>query len=370
MLQAPVYLDRSTKRLLIRLPPKSIAIVAHEDLDAVAAENLINRQVLAVINTRCSLTGRYPNYGPKLLIEKGVRILDQVPDEIFDQLRDGEYVRIVGSEIRQGSKMLAHGTCLTSAMINERLALAQRQLGQQLEYFIKNTLEHALKEKELLLRIPKIPPIVTPLKGRHTVVVVRGPSFEADLKTILPYIREVRPALIAVDGGADALLQFGLKPDLIIGDMDSVSDRALCSGAELVVHAYPNGEAPGLKRVGTGKAVSFPVVGTSEDAALLLAYHEGAKLIVLVGSHSSMLEFLDKGRPGMGSTFLVRLLVGSILVDAKGVSQLYRLYVRPFQLIGFLVAGLLPAIAVFFSSFRLQQLVWLLQLKLRLVLGR
>jgi uncharacterized membrane-anchored protein len=187
-------------------------------------------------------------------------------------------------------------------------------------------MEYLRRERDLLLDGVGVPDIRTRLEGRHALVVVRGYDYRQDLATLRHYIREFRPVLVAVDGGADALLEEGLKPDLIVGDMDSVSDEALRCGAEIVVHAYRDGHAPGLARVqelGIDPVV-FPAAGTSEDVALLLADDKGAQLIVAVGTHATLVEFLDKGRSGMASTFLTRLRVGGKLVDAKGVSRLYR----------------------------------------------
>src|SRR5687768_5849398 len=163
----------------------------------------------------------------------------------------------------------------------------------------------------------------------------------------------MKPLLVAVDGGADALMDFGMKPDMIIGDMDSVTTEGLLSGAELVVHAYAGGAAPGLERLEAlgVDALVFEATGTSEDIAMLLAYEKGAELIVAVGTHANMIEFMDKGRKGMASTFLTRLRVGPILVDAKGVGRLYHTRVRRGDLLLFVGAALLTmAIIVFISE--------------------
>lgn len=370
-IRARAYLDRSTKRLLLRLPARSIAVVAHRDLDSVAAEALLDRKVVAVVNACRSATGTFPNRGPELLLKAGVPLVDEVGEGIFVQLKEGDWIEVRGGEIWRKNVCLARGHLVSPEDLAKSALQARRHLEQQLERFIKNTLDRALKEKDLILSRPTLPALRTALNRRHAVVVVRGPTFRADLKAILPYIREMHPVLVAVDGGADALLEFGLKPDLIVGDMDSVSDQALLCGAELVVHAYPDGRAPGLERLRGMKCrpAVFATTGTSEDAALLLAYHNGCELIVLVGSHSNMVEFLEKGRPGMASTFLVRLLIGSILVDAKGVNQLYRLHLRPAYLVSFLAAGALSAVTILLSSLHWQQLLALWGIKLRLLLG-
>ncbi|MGH3657778.1 MAG: putative cytokinetic ring protein SteA, partial [Micromonosporaceae bacterium] len=181
-----------------------------------------------------------------------------------------------------------------------------------------------------------------PMAGRHVLIVVRGYDYKADLDVLRPYIREFKPVLIGVDGGADALVEAGYTPDMIIGDMDSVSDDVLRCGAEIVVHAYADGRAPGLARVeALGlSAVTFPAAATSEDIAMLLADEKAASLIVAVGTHATLVEFLDKGRGGMASTFLTRLRVGGKLVDAKGVSRLYRQNLSTSSLVLLVLAAL------------------------------
>jgi uncharacterized membrane-anchored protein len=198
-------------------------------------------------------------------------------------------------------------------------------VSAELARFVENTLSYVSDEQDLLFQGPSLPEIRTSIRGRHVLIVVRGPGAAQDLRAISSYIAATRPVLIGVDGGADLLMQEGYRPDVIIGDMDSVSDAALRSGAELIVHAYPDGRAPGRQRL---EAMGLsPIVlasrGTSEDVAMLLAFEKEAELIAAVGTHFSLTEFLEKGRGGMSSTFLVRLRVGSILVDAKGISRLY-----------------------------------------------
>ncbi|MCL5292812.1 MAG: putative cytokinetic ring protein SteA, partial [Actinobacteria bacterium] len=216
-----------------------------------------------------------------------------------------------------------------------------------------------------------VPPTRTNFVGRHALVVVRGYSYKPDLQALRSYIREIKPVLIGVDGGADALLAKGYQPDIIIGDMDSVSDEALRSGAELIVHAFTGGRAPGLERLAklglTGSL--FEAMGTSEDIALLLAYEKGAELIVAVGTHANLIEFLDKGRGGMASTFLVRLKVGSRLVDAKGVNKLYRRGVKISHLIVLIAAAVAALTTIFFSSPVTRQTMRLLILRVRLIIG-
>lgn len=329
-LEGTARLDRRTKDLTHRLRPGEIAVIAHEDLDQVAAEALVDRGAIAVVNADRSITGRYPNAGPLVLARAGVPLLDAVGAEIFDRLREGETVRLAGTTLYRGEDEIAQGTLLQGEVLERAIAEAQRSLGAELERFVRNTIEYIQTERDLVLHGGGIPTVRTPIAGRHAVVVVRGTDHRKDLATIRGYIRDVRPVLIAVDGAADALIEDGMKPDLIIGDMDSVSTGALTCGAELVVHAYADGRAPGLARIeGLGLTPHvFASAGTSEDIALLLAYEHGADLIVAVGAHDNLVEFLDKGRAGMASTFVTRLKVGPRLVDAKGVNRLYRSQVR------------------------------------------
>jgi len=320
-------MDLRTKRLTKRLRPGDIAVVDHVDLDRVAAEALVRAKVCAVVNAAPSISGRYPNLGPEILLAAGVPLVDDVEGDVFAQVREGDIVRLFDDTLYAADgHVLAKGTVQTRESIAAAMAEARAGLAVQLESFASNTMEYLKRERDLLLDGVGVPDIRTKLDGRHALVVVRGYDYRRDLAALRHYIREFRPVLIAVDGGADALLEVGLKPHLIVGDMDSVSDDALRCGAEVVVHAYRDGSAPGLAHVqdlGIDPVV-FPAAGTSEDVALLLADEKGAQLIVAVGTHATLIEFLDKGRSGMASTFLTRLRVGGKLVDAKGVSRLYR----------------------------------------------
>jgi uncharacterized membrane-anchored protein len=319
-------LDRRTKRLVGRLNAGDIAIIDHADLDRVAADSLVAAKIGAVINAQPSISGRYPNLGPEILATNGIPLLDNVGSEVFAAIKEGTRVRIDGDTVYVGDHAVATGTEQTSESIAELMNEAKAGLSTQLEAFAANTMEYMRRERALLLDGVGVPDIKTRIEGRHVLVVVRGYDYKEDLRALRHYIREFRPILIGVDGGADALREAGHKPQIIIGDMDSVSDDVLRGGAEVIVHAYPDGRAPGLARVqDLGiDAVTFPATGTSEDIAMLLADEKGASLIVAVGTHATLVEFLDKGRGGMASTFLTRLRVGGKLIDAKGVSRLYQ----------------------------------------------
>jgi uncharacterized membrane-anchored protein len=322
--------DRRTKNLLRRVQPGEVAVIDHEDLDRVAAEGLVERGVSAVVNAAPSISGRYPNLGPLILMEHGVPLVDGVGRLLMSKVREGDPIRLDDDRVYSDGTLVAVGVRQSRESVTAAMEVARQRLGEQFESFAQNTLEFMARERDLLFGGAGLPELDQVLAGRHVLVVVRGYNYREDLAALKPYIREVRPVLIGVDGGADALLEEGYKAHLIVGDMDSVSERALMSGAEILLHAYPSGFAPGMERL-TALGIPFKTMqasGTSEDAAFLLAHGKGADLIVAVGSHGNLREFLDKGRRGMASTFLVRLRVGEILVDAKGVSRMYRGRIR------------------------------------------
>lgn len=346
-LSATARIDKRTKRLAKRLENGEIAVIDHVDLDRVAAESLISAGISAVVNVAPSISGRYPNLGPQILIDAGIVLIDDVGPEIFEKITEGDRLRIDGDAIFLGDDLITKGIRHTPETIDTAIEEAKAGLSTQLEAFVANTMEYVKREQDLLIDGVGVPNVVTKFEGRHALVVVRGYHYREDIATLRPYIREYKPVLIGVDGGADALLKAGYKPDMIIGDMDSVSDEALLCGAEIVVHAYRDGRAPGLKRVHElqRQATIFPAAATSEDCAMLLADDKGAQLIVAVGTHMNMVEFFDKGRAGMSSTFLTRLRVGSKLVDAKGVSLLYRSRISTSALL-ILVAAAVVTMAV------------------------
>ena len=342
-------LGKRTKDLTKRLQPGDIAIIDHEDIDRVAAEALVEREPAAVLNVAASTSGRYPNAGPRILVDAGIVLVDSLGDEVFEGIRDGERITVEDGRVLLEGEPIAEGARQDDASVTASQEASREGLSEQLELFAENTMEYMLRERDLLLDGIGAPEVATRMDGRPVLIVVRGYHYKEDLATLKPFLRENRPVIIGVDGGADAVLEAGFRPDMIIGDMDSVSDRALRSGSELVVHAYRDGRAPGMERLAelglAEGAVSFPASGTSEDIAMLLADEKGASVIVAVGTHGTLEEFLDKGRAGMSSTFLTRLRIGSKLVDAKGVSRLYRQRISTFQLVLLALAGL-AALAV------------------------
>jgi len=325
--------DRKTKRLVRRLQPGDIAVIHHADIDRVAAETLVDAAPAAVINAAASTTGRYPNLGPMLLCQAGITLLDGVGNDVMERVAEGDKVAIDGDRVLVDGKVVATGVLQDLDKVDAAVESARENIGPELERFAQNTFDYMRQELSLLTGTLDVPATDVPLQDRHVLIVVRGIDYKEDLRLLRQsgYLNDVRPVLVGVDGGADALLEIGERPDIIIGDFDSVSESTLRCGAQLLVHGYTDGRAPGAKRLdelGLPYSV-FSAPGTSEDIAMLLAYEQGAELIVAVGTHNSMVEFLDKGRAGMASTFLVRMKIGSALVDAKGVSRLYQQSVRP-----------------------------------------
>lgn len=350
-LHGPVRVDPRTKNLTKRLRPGEIAVIDHLDIDRVSAEALAACRPVAVLNAARSTSGRYPNLGPEILLQAGIVLVDDLGPDVLS-LVEGHDVRVVDHAVYDGDRLVAEGTLQDEGTVAAAMEEARAGLAVQLEAFAANTMDYLRRERELLLDGVGVPDIRTDLDGRQVLIVVRGYHYKEDLVVLRPYIKEYRPVLIGVDGGADAILEAGWTPDLIVGDMDSVSDKALGCGAEVVVHAYRDGRAPGVERVerlGVDHVV-FPATGTSEDVAMLLADDKGAELIVAVGTHATLVEFLDKGRSGMASTFLTRLRVGGKLIDAKGVSRLYRHRISTWQLVLLVLAGLLALGVALYST--------------------
>ncbi|SNT18795.1 Uncharacterized membrane-anchored protein [Micrococcales bacterium KH10] len=342
----PAKVDGRTKDLVRRLKPGDIAIIDHTDIDRIAAESLVAAQPSAVLNAAQSISGRYPNLGPSIITDAGIPLIDGLGPDVMT-IREGRWITVDDGAVHVGETLVAEGEIQDSERVAASFETAREGLSSQLELFAANTMEYLRKERDLLIDGVGIPKLRTKIRGRHVLIVVRGYHYREDLIALQSYLKEYRPVLVGVDGGADAMMEQGLKPDVIVGDMDSVSDAALTSGAEIVVHAYRDGRAPGLERVEAMglDAVIFPAVGTSEDIAMLLADDMGAEVIVAVGTHATLVEFLDKGREGMASTFLTRLRVGSKLIDAKGVSRLYRHRISNVQIVFLAIAGLVAVVA-------------------------
>ncbi len=364
-------LDKRTKHLVKRLTPDDVAIIDHTDLDRVSAEELVESGVRVVVNVASSQSGRYPNPGPLVLVRGGVRLIDAPGAELFDDVSDGELVTVRGGGVFRNGTCLASGRVLAEHELEAAVEQGRERVTEALEEFAENTMRYLREEGSVLAGELAFPALKTRFRDRHALVVARGPGFKRDLRMVRPYLRDFKPVLVAVDGGADALLEAGYRPDVIVGDMDSVSDGALRSGAELVCHAYRGGDAPGAPRL-DGLGLPYHTVeapGISEDAALLLAHDKGAELIVAVGTHLNLTEFLERNRRGMSSTFVTRLKVGEILVDAKGVSRLVSRGPGLWPLLAVVLAGLAAIFVAVIVSPALRNLVELIASRVQDTLG-
>ena len=363
-------LGRKTKNLVKRLGPGDIAIIDHADLDRIAAEDLAASGVEAVLNVAPSSTDRYPNPGPLVLARAGVMLVDVPAAPLFEEISDGDPVVIQGAEVRSNDDLLATGRVIDLATATAQIERQRERINVALADFAANTIEHVEREGELLAGKIDFPHVRTEFRDRHALIVVRGTTYRRDLRTLRAYIEDTKPVLVGVDGGADAILEEGFVPDMILGDMDSASDAVLTCGAEVVVHAYADGTAPGRERLeALGlEPVVAPAIGTSQDVAMLLAHENGAELIVSVGAHFNLTEFLDKNRAGMSSTFLTRLRIGETLIDAKGVSRLYNPGVRGWHMWAFLGVSLLLIAIIVLSSPALAEFFDLLWLKIKVAL--
>ncbi len=364
-------LGRRTKELVKRLDPGDVAVVDHRNIDRIAAEELIGTGVQAVINASESTDGRYPNAGPLLLARAGVLLVDVADADPFERLDDGQTVTVADGVVSVGERPVLRGDALDVEELERRFELQRARVNEALAAFAENTVAHVRQEADLLVGGIEFPPTRTSFRDRHVLIVVRGDRHRRDLKALRAYIRDVRPIVVAVDGGADGALEAGLTPDLILGDMDSAGDAALRCGAELIVHAYPDGRAPGrdrLLKMGLEHTL-VPAAGTSEDVAMLMAYEKGADLIVSVGAHFNLIEFLDRKRAGMSSTFLTRLRIGEKLVDAKGVSRLYNPGSGMGPVAPFLAAFAILLAILVIASPALGDLVDLFWLKVKIWLG-
>jgi uncharacterized membrane-anchored protein len=363
--------DRRTGHLLRRLRPGDVAVIDHLDLDRATAQSLVDAGVVAVVNASSFISGRYPNLGPELLIRSGVVLLDEVGPEVFRAVRDGAPVRIHDGAVLAGEELLASGRQLTAEDVTALMQDARGGLTTQLQSFTHNTTEFLRREEQLLLHGQGVPEVRAAIRGRPVIVVNRGYEYRADLRRLRRYIREQRPVLVGVDGGADALLEAGHRPDLVVvgerglapldgvPEAERVSDKALRSAREVVLHTDRAGRTLGgdrLERLGV-RAQTLAATSATQDVALLLADLSGAALIVAVGSHATLNEFLDRNRAGLASTFLTRLRIGPKLVDATSVPLLYSGRVRLWHLGLVLLTGV-AALAVAVASTPVGQDWW------------
>ncbi|GAA4813085.1 putative cytokinetic ring protein SteA [Tomitella cavernea] len=339
---------RDTTKLLSRVGEGDIVVLDEVDLDRVTADALVEAKVAAVVNVSESISGRYPNLGPEVLVSAGVTLIDRAGESALRKVKDGARVRLHEGTLYSGERRLAGGTEMSRAEIEDLMIEAKTGLVNHLEAFSGNAIEFIRSESPLLIDGVGVPDIDIDLDGRHVVVVADGPEHAEDLKRLKPFVKEYSPVLVGVGKGADALVKGGYRPDLIVADPADVTAETLRCGAQVVLPADQDGHAPGLERIqdlGIG-AMTFPAAGSPTDLALLLADHHGAALIVTVGASASLDEFFDRSRGDSNpSSFLTRLKVGQKLVDGKAVATLYRSRVSGLAITMLILAAMLAVVA-------------------------
>ena len=357
--------DRRTEGLLRRLKAGEIAVLDQVDLDRATADALVAADVAAVVNASPSISGRFPNLGPEVLVAAGVTLVDGVGPDALHAIKDGARIRLHDGVVYAGELRLAEGTLQDADSVADALVEAKSGLTHQLEAFAANTIEFMRRERSLLLDGAGVPQVDVELAGRQVLVVAAG--FGA--RDRAGAAQELHPR---VPAGADGrrcgrrrapCCRAPARPDR--RRPVEVSNEALTCGADVVVPAFADGHAPGLHRVqdlGAG-AVTFPSSANAEDLALLLAGHHHASMVITVGLSATMAEFLDRGRSGSNaSTFLTRLQLGGTLVDGRVIAALYRSR-TPFGAILLLVAAAVVAavVALAVSDAGDAVLAWLVQ---------
>lgn len=345
--------DRDVDRLLRRVGPGDIAVLDVLDLDRVTADALVDAGVVGVVNASPSISGRYPNLGPEVLLANNIALVDNAGPEAFKKVKDGAKVRLHDGGVYSGDRRLVHGVERTDEEVADLMHDAKVGLVHHLEAFAGNTIEFIRSESPLLIDGIGIPDIDVDVYRRHVVVVADGPGAAEDLKALKPFVKEYQPVLVGVGAGADILRAGGYRPQLIVGNPEQMSAEVLRCGAQVVLPADADGHAGGLERIqdlGIG-AMTFPAAGSASDLALLLVEHHGASLIVTAGQSANIEDFFDRTRAQSNpSTFLTRLKVGEKLVDAKAVATLYRSHISGGAIALLVLAVLLAVIAALWVS--------------------
>lgn len=345
--------DRDIDRLLRRVGPGDIVVMDALDLDRITADALVEAHIAGVVNASPSISGRYPNLGPEVLVANNITLIDSTGPDVFKKIKDGSKIRLHSGGVYSGDRRLIHGVERDDEEIADLMHDAKTGLVAHLEAFAGNTIEFIRSESPLLIDGIGIPDVEVDLYRRHVVVVTDGPGAEDDLKALKPFIKEYQPVLVGVGGGADTLQKAGYLPRLIVGNPEQMSAEVLKCGAQVVLPADSDGHANGLERIqdlGIG-AMTFPAAGSAADLALLLVDHHGASLIVTVGHSASIEEFFDRSRQQSNpSTFLTKLKVGEKLVDAKAVATLYRNNISGGAIAMLVVAVLFAIVAALWVS--------------------
>ncbi len=338
LIKGPIYEHKQTKKLLHFLPKKSIVYLWHEDLDGVAVDGLIDAQVKAVINAKPSMTGRYRQDHVRTLLQAGIPVFDVIRSEKQKDQYHGEEAIIFEDQLYVSQEsdpiFIASLFSYTEEVIEKKERQAHSNYSNQFDEFVQNTISYAEKECQWFTKFPKVPNSFSNVASEKDVfIVARNTKYELDIKVVRRAMLKKESVIVAVDGAADGLLKQKITPDFIIGDMDSISEKAIACGAQLICHEHPNGTSPGKERLNhMGLFVeTIRFVGTSEDVAITASFWSGANRLYLIGCRIGMTEFLEKGRAGMGSTWLCRLQAGDKITDLKGIHTLEHSSFFPLQ---------------------------------------
>lgn len=340
--------DERTRDVLTRVRPGEVAVIDHEDLDRGTVESLLRAKVIAVVNAADCISGRFPNLAPLLLVAAGIAVVDRCGREVLAAVEEGVDVRVAGGVVYVGDRAVAHGERQSLESMESRLSETKVHIGAELERLAEGTIEFLHEERDLLIEGVRIPDCDVDFEGRHCVVVLRRLDWRQDLESLMGYIKDRRPVLVGVDSGADALVEVGLRPDLIMGDPNAIGADTLTCGAEVIVIAREGDWSAGLGRLqdlGIPHR-TFDARGGATDAALLLAYEKGAALVVAVGTQASAVEFIEQGRADAAASLLTRMRVGQVLVDAKAVERLFSVGIRPRHVLLLILAALVTMLIV------------------------
>lgn len=304
-----------------------IAVINAANISRQEAQALIDVQPAAVVNVAEFSTGTIPNYGPHMLLDAQVELLENVGEEFVAGFRDGKKARITtDGEVFVGDTLLGQGIKVERAKAEKDFAGARRNLVDHMEAYFGNSIEFIHSEGPLLIDGLGIPEAGAEMRERKVLVVSPSEDHRGKIKGLRNFIREYDPVLVGVDSAADSLVELGYTPDLIVGNPQDIATETLRSGARVILPADPDGTAEGLERIqdlGIG-AMTFPAATDSAtDLALLLADYHEAEMIVQVGDSLDLDDIFAAEARATPAAMLTRLKAGSRLVDSSAIINLY-----------------------------------------------
>lgn len=317
-------LPRRNESLPRRMSHRDIVFVGLESLSSEDARAIVDADVAHVVAVRGE-AARAPRAAYRVLAAAGVPVLDDIPAESIARLEDGNKVRIDGASLYLGERELATGTVATASTLLDRNASAETAMVDSALGHYADSVEFLQVENSLLLDGEGVPELDVKMKDRHVLVVTGGANSAAELDDLKPFIREYRPVVIAVDEGANLCQKARLRPDIVVGNAEIMTDEVLRAAGEIVLPADRDGRCAHIQRVTDLEvgAVTFPAMAPARDLAVLLAHHGGAAMIVTTGESQALAD--KYAAQGMApSSSVVNMLVGDKLVGAAACASLYR----------------------------------------------